>query len=638
MNKIFPICCTAATLSIQLANAQEQKITKDNNGVERPNIIWYLTEDLSPHFLALFNDGKGCETPNISELASKGMIYPNTYSSASVSSAARTTLITGCYAPRFEGTFHRNIEETPLPEGLRMFPYYLRNAGYFTLNAKKQDYNVILDKGAWCNASGEADEWRTRPDKSKPFFMQHSTMTTHESRLLFTEECFLTKKTKTNPADVVLMPHSQDTELMRYSYATIYDRIRQSDEEFGVLIDKLKADGEFDNTIIMFFGDNGGTLPGTKGYTDNIGLQVPLMVYVPEKWQKKMGTEVGVVRNDLVSFIDFAATVLNMAGVEIPEQMDGVPFLGEGAQRGHESVVCYGDRYDEYYSFNRSIRKGDFRYERNYQPYQPQGTFALYRYNQLAFQEWRELYQKGGVLNEAQSRFFEKQGVEELYDLSKDPHELNNLANDPAFKAKLEELRGDLNSYLSAHNDLSFYPENIIHERAMSNPDTFGKAHKKDIERYISIADLQRLPFKEASKQLKAALESTDEVDQWWALTTAVWFGDEAKSLKSKIKPLVNHERSYIRSKAMMFMAQLGEKYTGEDFLAIFKDCKKDSESLLILNDLTYMIEAGTVKPFAITEKDVFGKFFALEWRMRYINSLYEGHSLSEVCIQKDVK
>ncbi len=629
-SKLLTLCCGATALSANASALPAQNSSSENHEQKRPNIIWYLTEDLSPQFLALFNDGKGCETPNVARLAKEGMIYPNAYSNAPVSSAARTTLITGCYAPSFEGSFHRHIEINPMPEGLRMFPSYMRDAGYYTINAQKTDYNVELDPTAWDNIKGDLQTWRNRPDKSQPFFMQRSQLITHESQLLFSREVYETVKTRHNPADVNLMPHVPDTDLMRYSYATIYDRIEQSDAELGKLIDMLKEDGEFDNTIIMFFGDNGGTTPGTKGYCDNIGVQVPLVVYVPEKWRAAMEAEAGVVREDLVSFIDFAPTTLNMAGGNIPERMDGISFLGKDAVRGNESVVCYGDRFDEFYSFNRSIRKGDFRYERNFQPYNTQSLFAHYRYKQLSFVEWKELYEKGG-LNAAQSRFFERQGTEELYNLAADPHELNNLADNPAYRAQLDDLRKDFNAYILDKCDLGFFPECVIHEEAMENPDTYGKANKARIARFIEVADLQRLPFKKAKSDIKRALESSDAVEAWWGLTTCASFGKDAKSLKKSAKALLSHESSYIRIRAMLFLSMLGEEFTPAEIKGLFANCKKDSEKLTILNDIAAMVELGLVAPFPISLDEVPAENFGIEWRVTYLQTLADGLPISTI-------
>lgn len=628
-SKTLSSYCAVLSLATSVSAQSQPTVIEDS-----PNIVWFVTEDLSPHFLALFNDGKGCETPHLATLAAKGILYPNAYSSAPVSSAARTTLVTGCYAPSFEGSFHRHIELNAMPEGLHMFPTYLRRAGYYTINAHKTDYNVVLDTEAWDNINGTLETWRTRPDKSQPFFMQRSVLTTHESRLLFTRKVYENTPTRHNPDDVFLLPHVPDTKLMRYSYATIYDRIEESDAELGELLEMLEQEGEAENTIIFFFGDNGGTTPGTKGYTDNVGLQVPLVVYVPQKWQNKLQTQEGVVRQDLVSFVDFAPTALNMAGVEIPERMDGTPFIGENASRGVESVFCYGDRFDELISFNRSIRKGNFRYERNYQPYQTQSLFALYRYKQLAFQEWKQLH-KQGELNAAQSRFFEPQGVEELYDLSTDPNELHNLAADPQYRARRDELHKELNDFLLAKCDLSFFPETIIHEEAMANPAAYGEQNKKRIESLMQVADLQHLPFARAKKQIAKALDSNDAVAQWWGLTVCASFGKQAAYFKGQATALLTHERAFVRSRAMLFLSMLGSEITPYQMKSLFPICKKDAEILLILNDFTVMVESNWVAAFPLTTDETKGANFGIEWRVRYLQSLFDGTSIEEICSRK---
>ena len=176
-----------AVLSL-FVNASSDCLASNKDMKKKPNIVWFLTEDLSPQYLSLFNNGKGCDMPNVERLAKEGIIYTNAYSSAPVSSAARTTLITGCYAPRFGGALHRRLEPLPMPKDLNMFPTYLRKAGYETYNVIKTDYNVVLDENAWTNIKGKIDSWTKRPDKSKPFFLMRSQLDTHESRLQFSYE------------------------------------------------------------------------------------------------------------------------------------------------------------------------------------------------------------------------------------------------------------------------------------------------------------------------------------------------------------------------------------------------------------------------------------------------------------------
>ena len=607
---------TVGSLCVFPAQAKEAQAT------EKPNVVWFLMEDLSPEYLRLFTNGQsGAYTPNTSSLAEDGVVFTRAYSNAPVSSAARTTLITGCYAPRFGGALHRKIQEKPMPEGLHMFPYYLRQQGYYTSNCTKTDYNVVLDKEAWDNIKSKVGDWRNRPDKSKPFFFMRSTGVTHESSLHFPLEAMRNKPTRNHPDNTFIHPYLPQTDLMRYTYATIYDRIGDADAELGKLIQMLKDDGEWDNTIVFMFGDNGGVLPGTKGYTTNIGLHVPLVVRVPEKWQNKVNIPMNSRCSMPVSFMDFGPTLIHLAGGEVPEQMDGKPFLGEDIPLRDEPVLGYGDRFDELYAFNRVIYKGKYRYERNYQPYHSKSLFAYYRYRQEAFKEWKELYQ-AGKLDKIQSRFYEPQGAEYLFDLSADPFETANLANKPGYEAITAELRDELRANVIAKRDLGFYPETVILEEAMENPATYGEANSRAIARYANIADWEAMPYASIVGSLKVALTAQDPVERWWALTVCASFGKEAQAMKPMARKLLADKRSYIRTRAMVFLASLGEKFTGKDVKTLLSNSKTGTESLLILNDVVHMVEAGFLPAFAMTVESIPERCTGVDQRVEYLNAM----------------
>ncbi|MCP4447465.1 MAG: sulfatase-like hydrolase/transferase, partial [Myxococcales bacterium] len=175
---------------------------------------------------------------------------------------------------------------------------------------------------------------------------------------------------------------------------------------------------------VFYFGDHGGVLPRGKGYIYESGLHVPLVVRVPEKWQHLVDRKNGSRAQGFVSFIDFGPTVLNLAGVKVPEQMDGMPFLGEGITAGEvdarDESFGYADRFDEKYEFIRSLRKGKYQYIRYFQPFLPDGLQNNYRYRMLAFTEWRDLY-KAGKLSGPELQFFQSKPVEQLFDTEADP-------------------------------------------------------------------------------------------------------------------------------------------------------------------------------------------------------------------------
>lgn len=598
-------------LSLSTAAAQDQ----------RPNFVWFMTEDVSKHYLSLYNDGEyGASTPNLDRLAQGGIIFNNAYSNAPVSSAARSTLITGCYAPRLGVSFHRKLQVVPMPEGLGMFPAYLRKAGYHTSNAAKTDYNCMLDKDAWDIVSGKMGAWRKRADKSQPFFFVRTNAVTHESKLHFPKTDIADVQTHNSPSEVSVHPYHPDTELMRYTYARFYDRIEDSDQELGKLISMLEEDGLLDNTFIFYFGDNGGALPGTKGYTTEGGINVPLVVYVPEKWRDRLAVEVGSRSDGMVSFMDLGPTLLHLAGIDIPEGMDGRPVLGEDIREEdllERPVYGYGDRFDELYAFNRTLRKGNFKYSRNFQPYHPKSLFAFYRYKQVAFREWAQMYQDG-KLNDAQSSFFEPQGPEELYDLSIDPYELNNLVSDPSYRKVLQGMRNELKSYMLEMNDLGFYPECEWLEGA-DNPTGFGISHSSDIETYSDIADLQLVPFKKARHGIIKALRSSDPVARYWAATVCASFGKECSALDTELKNLLSDTSAYVRSRAAVAMGMYGGADVVKELKSALSDAVSGPESLLILNDMAWAKENIEGCVFDLSDSDIIRKCEGTAWRLEYL-------------------
>lgn len=579
MNK-FVICCTlGSNAAFMMAQAQEA----------RPNIVWFMSEDVSSYYVSMYNNnGQGAATPNVRRMAQEGVVFKNAFSNAPVSSPARTTLITGCYANKLGSSFHRREQPVEMPGDLRMFPSYLKEAGYYTTNSTKKDYNCNETPDMWNDGKAPDDGWRNRPDKSMPFFHVQTCTMSHESTSHFPLSALQNKKTTYDPSSVVVAPNHPNTELFRYTYAKFFDDIDKADAKLGELMDRLKQDGELDNTFIFYFGDNGGIVPGSKGYTHETGLHVPLVVYIPKKWRDKVNLPLAGRVNGFVSFVDFAPTMLHLAGLKIPEHMDGKAFLGSDIKanelESRDETYGYGDRFDELYEFTRTLRKGNFKYKRNFQPYQPEGLFAYYRYEMEAYMEWRKLYEEG-KLNAAQRRFFEPQKSEELYDLSNDPFELNNLAQQPKHKLKLLELRTKLTNKMISLNDIGLYPESEWIEKAGSNPYLFAGKHTDQTKEYISVANLMLSPFNQVKEQLAKALNSNDPVTKYWALSVCASFGVEAVSLKKLALPLLKDASVCVNSKAIVFLSMLKEIDAQKEMSAVILKAKTIPEKLLVLND-----------------------------------------------------
>ncbi|MEG3656741.1 sulfatase-like hydrolase/transferase [Arenibacter palladensis] len=555
-----------------------------------PNIVWITSEDNSKHYLELFDDN-GIPTPNIQSLAENGLIFNRAFSNAPVCSVARSTIITGCYAPRIGAQYHRKIVTVPMPDSLKMFPAYLRQQGYYTTNNSKEDYNIIKSDGVWDESSKKAS-WKNRKE-NQPFFHVFNIGVSHESSMHFTAKDMETTLPETDQNSFTVQPNHPNTELYKYTNALYRDKIREMDRQVGNVINELRTDGRLDDTFIFYFGDHGGVLPGSKGYLYETGLHVPMVVHVPEKYKHLVNSPVGSTVKGFISFIDLGPTVLNLAGINIPQGMDGKAFLGKDIKNeelnARDETYSYADRFDEKYDMVRAIRKGKYKYIRNYQPFNFDGLMNNYRYKQLAYQEWQALYDKG-ELNKIQSAFFESRPPEMLFDIDSDPYETKNLANDPKYKTIVRDLRSRLNSWVKGMPDLSFYPEHVLIENAFENPVAYGTKHKKDIEKYIEIADLGLLSFKDAKNALTTALDSSDPWERYWAIIVCSTFGKQAMLMEPKIKTMATKDPERInRVRAAEFLAMVKQFDPSAIMTKALYESYKPSEALLILNSMVLL-------------------------------------------------
>ncbi len=579
-----------------------------SDATERPNFVWLVSEDNSKHFLKLF-DPHGAETPHIAALAREGILFEHAFANAPVCSVARTTLITGCYAPRIGTQYHRKVRAVPMPEGVRMFPAYLRAAGYYTSNRRKKDYNAMEGPGVWDESSNRAS-WRQRPS-GQPFFHMQSFGVTHESSLHFPAAAWRQQPTQTDPNSVFLSPKHPDTSLFRYTYAHYHDRIRRMDDQVGNVIEQLRHDGLLDDTFVFYFGDHGGVLPGSKGYLYEVGLHVPLVVRVPKKWRHLVDLPQGARQSGFVSFVDFGPTLLHLAGLEVPAGMDGQPFLGKGIAQNaigqRDEVFGYADRFDEKYDLVRSLRKGRYKYLRNYQSFHPDGLQNNYRYKMLAYQQWREQFQ-AGKLNPVQQAFFQPRPAEELYDVVADPYETKNLAGDPDYANTLADLRQRLVQRVKSLPDLSVYPESMLVQQAFGNPVAFGQTHQEEISKLFDIADLALMPFANARSNLEAAFQSKDPWQRYWGLIVCSAHGEAAKGMLAQARTLAAQDPELlVRTRAVEFLALVGGVDPRPVLQEVLAQTRDPVEALLILNTVVLLRDRRKNIPFSITSQDLKG-------------------------------
>lgn len=588
IKSVFASCLAFFSMSFFMGCKEETKEIQQEQ--KPPNIVWLVSEDNSKHFLKLYDEG-GASMPNVEALAKKGIVFNNAFSNAPVCSVARSTIISGCYAPRVGAQYHRRMELAPMPDSLKMFPEYLREAGYYTTNNSKEDYNLIKSDSVWDESSRDAS-YKNRKS-GQPFFHVQNFGGTHEGQLHFTKAQMDSTETKTPQENVAVFPYHPDTPLYRYTNAYYRDLHQKVDAQIGEFIKQLEVEGLMENTIVFYYGDHGGVLPRSKGYIYESGLNVPMVVYVPEKWKHLTPTKMGSRTDAFVQFIDLAPTVLNLAGVDIPEQIDGKPFLGKAVTQENlnkrNTTFGYADRFDEKYDLVRSIRKGKYKYIRNYQPFNVDALFNFYRYKMLAFMEWQQLFEEG-KLNKEQEQFFKARAPEALFDIEKDPHELNNLAVDSSYESTLKELRSNLQNQVKSMPDLSFYPEPYLLEAGLSNPVAFGQQNKTEIAELINIADLSLKSFEKSKKEIEKALKSDNPWKRYWGLMVCSSYGGEAKPFfKMAVQMSKEDKENLVRLRAVEFLLLQEQNVPNDLILKIVENAKSETETNLILNSVALL-------------------------------------------------
>ncbi|MEM8488479.1 MAG: sulfatase-like hydrolase/transferase [Bacteroidota bacterium] len=460
-----------------------------------PNILWITAEDMSP-VLGYLGDTYAV-TPNLDELAGESIIYSHAFATAPVCSPSRAALINGMMAS-VQGA-HQMRSDYPLPEGWDGFPALLRDAGYYTTNNVKTDYNSgradTIIAASWNENSATAD-WRGRAEE-QPFFAVFNHMVSHQSRsMVWPYETFqaevqsaLTPEQIHDPAAAPVPPYYPDTPLVRQTIARFYDCVTVMDKQVGEVLARLEADGLMDDTIIFFYSDHGSGLPRHKRALLDSGMHVPLLVRFPEKYQHLAPLDAGATTDRLVNFADFGPTVLSLTGVAVPPYMQGVPFLGPAAGPLHRYVFGHRDRIDEAIDMSRSVRDQRYHYVRHYMPHLSYNQQTAWP-DQGAIRHVFYAEAAKGAMTPAQTHFAgPTKPIEELYDSFEDPQHLNNLAADPAFAEIKTRLQEALNEHLVDNYDLGFIPEiEMALQAGGSAPYDWARSGAYDVEVHMNAA------------------------------------------------------------------------------------------------------------------------------------------------------
>ena len=419
----------------------------------RPNILWLVAEDFGQH-LGCYG-AKEVWTPNLDQLAREGVRYTRFFTTAPVCSPSRSAFMTGMYATTIGAHNHRSHRDDgyELPKGVRVLTDWLRDAGYFTANLRdlpaefgfkgtgKTDWNFTYKGQPF-----DSDRWDDLKSH-QPFYAQINFHETHRT---------YNGPRRADPAKVEIPPWTPDHPVARQDWARYLDAASELDRKVGLILKRLEADGLADNTVVVFFGDNGQSHVRGKQFCYDEGLLVPLIIRWPPGPPRPANFVPGTVSDRLIAAIDLAPTMLDIAGAKKPAKMEGAIFLGGHAAKARQYVFGARDRCDETVFRFRTVRDARYRYIRNFTPDRP--FLQTNDYKERSYPVWnllKQLHADGKLTPPQEFLCAPTMPEEELYDVETDPYEIQNLARSkaPEHQAALKRLRKVLEKWMENTHD-----------------------------------------------------------------------------------------------------------------------------------------------------------------------------------------
>ncbi|MBD3268382.1 sulfatase-like hydrolase/transferase [bacterium] len=558
----FLMQTSSASLALLLGSIAEAK--------EKPNILWIIAEDFCPELGCYGN--RFVHSPNIDNFAKQGVKFTNAYTAAPVCSASRSGFMVGAYQTTTGAHHHRSHRKNmdyPLPGGIKVLTHVFREGGYFTANIKK---GISGAKGSgktdWNFSTQNAFDTSNWDDlkPNQPFFAQINFPETHRS---FTKN----KDNPVDPAKVELPPYYPDHPAVRKDWALYLDDVSHLDRKVGAVLDRLEQDGLADNTVVFFFGDHGRAHVRGKQWCYDAGLHVPMIV----RWPGKL--KPGTVNNDLVSAIDFAPTVLDIADIKKPNFLQGQNFLQEGHKRDY--VFSARDRCDETVETIRSVRDKRYRYIRNFRPDRP--YMAPNRYKDTSYPTRRVLreWEEKGLLQPAQEMWMaDRKPIEELYDTHNDPHEIHNLAASPAHQDVLVAMRDALFEWMDETGDLGLIPEPELYEIEKEHGSGYnyirtdaGRAAMQRVKQAVFANEQGDI------SELRKALQDKSSCVRWWASLGLVNAGERAKRALPEMEKALWDSSGGVRVNVALAMCKLG--YTNKGFHRLLKELEGNENPIV---------------------------------------------------------
>lgn len=431
-----------------------------NCATAQPNILWIIADDFSPDLSAYGTPG--ISTPNLDQLVSEGVSYTSAYATAPVCSVSRSSFVTGMYATTLGAHQHRALSAgtVALPSGVETVMKHFQDAGYFVSNSNsnvsgngKTDYNFSGGQ----NAHFDGNDWRDRAP-GQPFFHQVQIFQPHRSSSGFD----FANSDLTREAALDLPGYYPDHPIARADYANYLAHSETMDQRVGAVLSRLASDGLAEDTIVIFTADHGRPHVRDKQWLYEGGINVPLIVRDPNASSNLAGT----LNDSLVSLIDLAPTSLAAASIPVPSNMVGEDFLDQSFD-GKEEIYATRDRSGNVVDRLRAVLvkdydqfgiAGDFKLIRNFNPgtsYMHDEMESVYKFAEYPVHTLLRDLNAKGLLTPEQANFLTYIRPEfELYDISTDPNEFYNLADDPAFAQVLGDLQNRIATWMVNTNDL----------------------------------------------------------------------------------------------------------------------------------------------------------------------------------------
>ncbi len=475
----------------------------EGKDTDKPNIIWLMAEDISTD-LECYGT-RGVHTPNLDKLAEQGIRYTHCFGTASSCAPSRSAMLTGVHQNIIEAQHQRCNRNTPLKEPYKPITYWLRKAGYTCIlgyhgKGHKIDANYkISTLGPYDGKDqfGIFDKLDTFEISDQPFFAQITLYTTHRGD--WWERVRRESADPVDASDIRLPPFLADHPVVRTDWARYLDQVEYMDAEVGTILKELKEKGLYDNTIVIFIGDNGRCIaPRGKGYLYDSGLRVPLII----RWPGKL--KPGHVSDQVVSLTDISASILAIAGATVPDYLTGQNFITEKSDR--EAVFSVRGLLDEVLDKSWSISTKRYRYIRNYMPWVPYDAhLGYYEFYRPALHIMRQMHMDL-ELTPAQAHFFKnRKPEEELYDLEKDPHETVNLVDDPEYSDVLQDMRVHMEEWKRKVPETTTEDFDI---RGASSPTLLDFVRYNKPEEYQQMLDGELIGFQRIQREYRRYRDS----------------------------------------------------------------------------------------------------------------------------------